>query len=127
MRPQTHIDMMIAQARRALDELKGLQVFGGDALNLSEYTHLFTILPNAPAQAWRVVMTPINPEFTMPLEVKGLPYEMSRVRPIIERVYRNDGNFEVLVIFEQNIEAETHQAQLFITYSGKATFAVEKV
>lgn len=128
MRPQTHIDMMIAQARRKLNEVKELQFFGGDALNLKQYSANFDIPPSSSARLYQILMTPTKPEYTMPLDVRvALRDETSFMQPFIERVHRNDGKYEVLVMFDQSLYATTQRTQVIIVYSGAATFELNRL
>lgn len=128
MRPQTHIDMMIAQARRKLNEVKELQFFGGDALNLKQYTVNIDIPPSSSARLYQILMTPTNSGYTMPLDVRyTMRNSTSYLRPFLERVQRNDGKFEVLAMFDQNWYDTTQRTQVIIIYSGAATFEFNRL
>ena len=128
MRPQTHIDTMIAQARRKLNEVKELQFFGGDALNLKQYSANFDIPSGSNPRLYQIIMTPTNPGFTMPLDVRyNIRDETTFLYPFIERVQRTDGKFEVLVMFDQNWYDTTQRTQVKIIYSGAATFELNRL
>ena len=128
MRPQTHIDTMIAQARRKLNEVKELQFFGGDALNLKQYSANFDIPSGSNPRLYQIILTPTNPGFTMPLDVRyAMRDETTFLRPFIERVHRTDGKFEVLVMFDQSWYDTTQRTQLIIIYSGAATFELNRL
>ena len=129
MRPQNRIDLMIAQARQKLNEIKQLQYFGGDSLNLKQYSQIFTIPANdTNYHCWRIVMTPTAIGYTMPIDIKAIPANAtSNLRPVLERVQRTDGKFEVLVIFDQSFYDTAQSSEVLFIYSGAATFTVTQI
>lgn len=129
MRPQNRIDLMIAQARQKLNEIKQLQYFGGDSLNLKQHSQIFTIPANdTNYHCWSIVMTPTAVGFTIPIDIKAIPANAtSNLRPMLERVQRTDGNFEVLVIFDQSLYNTAQSSEVLFTYSGAATFTVTQI
>lgn len=128
MRPQTNIDTMIAQARRKLNEVKELQFFGGDALNLKQYNANFDIPSGSNPRLYQIIMTPANPGFTMPLDVRSILRDStSFMQPYIERVHRSDGKYEILAMFDQNFQSTTQRSQVIIVYSGAATFELNRL
>ena len=129
MRTKNVLDMLLAQAKQKLEEIKQLQFFGGDALNLKRATFNITIPSDKRAHCWRVTMTPINTDTTMPIGVivkPGKPIQ-SRIYTDIERVRRDDGNFEYLFISNKNYDTDAAIYTIAITYSGKADFAITQL
>lgn len=115
--------MMLAEAKRKLEEWKQLQFFGGDALNLKEYMTTVTMPPDAAYHCWRIVMTPTKPEYTMPIDIRIVPTVANQyLIPQVEAVYRTDGSFEWLLIAGANYESTGVTSEVTITYSGAATF-----
>lgn len=129
MRTKNVLDMLLAQARRKLDEIKELQFFGGDALNLKRKTIDITVPADSRAHCWRIVMHPENRNTTMPIGIIVKPRVASQYRTysITERVKRADGNFEYLVMYPENYTGETWLDAVEVTYSGKANFTVTQV
>lgn len=129
MRTKNVLDMLLAQARRKLDEIKELQFFGGDALNLKRKTIDITIPADMRAHCWRIVMTPENRATTMPISivVKSRRSDQTRTYSTVERVKRSDGNFEYLVMYIENFIGTPWQDVVAITYSGKANFMVTQI
>lgn len=129
MRQKNVLDMLISQARRKLDELKQLQFFGGDALNLKRATFDITIPGDQRAHCWRVTMTPINTDTTMPISAIVKPSTTNQFRSfgLIERVKRNDGVFEFLIMYSENYNIEPWQDMFVVTFSGKADFSITQL
>lgn len=129
MRQKNVLDMLISQARRKLDELKQLQFFGGDALNLKRATFDITIPSDQRAHCWRVTMTPINTDTTMPISAIVKPSTTNQFRSfgLIERVKRNDGVFEFLIMYQENYSTEPWQDMFVVTFSGKADFSITQL
>lgn len=128
-RSTNHITVMIAQARQKLEEIKGVQIFGGDALNLKRFEQVFT-MPGGVTNdyCWRVVMTPTEPDFTMPIDTITKPAAPGQFGYMkVERVPTTNGTFEWLV-FGSQFDFDTLQQTLFaVTYSGAATFNVTQL
>lgn len=120
---------LITKAERALAEIKQLQLFGGDSLNLQRWTANLTINPDFRCHCWRIVMTPIDKDFTLPISIIAKPTTTAQYRSFsqIERVRRTDGNFEFLVFFPENWGNTPNVEMVAITYSGKATFTLTQV
>lgn len=129
MRQKNVLDMLISQARRKLDELKQLQFFGGDALNLKRATFNITIPSDQRAHCWRVTMTPINTDTTMPISAIVKPSTTNQFRSfgLIERVKRSDGVFEFLIMYSENYNTEPWQDMFVVTFSGKADFSITQL
>lgn len=122
-RAKNSVDMMIAQAQEKMRELKELQFFGGDALNLKRWSQVINIPPDATAHLYSVVMTPDDPETTMPFNALLRPASAtSYMTGQIEPVHRTDNAFEYLVMTETNYDVVSRPTKLTIEYSGKATF-----
>lgn len=129
-RKNNSITMMIAQAQEKLREIKELQFFGGDALNLKRYSHTFVVPVNAnPYACFRIVMTPSEPGHTMPIDVGRKPANAATriYSGKVERVPRTDGKFEYLIMFDQQFAGETSTMEFYVIYSGAATFELIQV
>lgn len=129
MRTKNVLDMLLAQAKQKLEEIKQLQFFGGDALSLKRYVVDIVIPPDARTHCWRIVMMPENKDTTMPIGVivkPGKPIQ-SRIYTEIERVKRSDGNFEYLFISNSNYDTTAAVDTIAITYSGKANFTINRI
>lgn len=122
------IDMMIAQAIEKMRELKELQFFGGDALNLKRWTQTFNIAPDLTKHCWRIVMTPENANTTMPFDAIVKPANaISYAYGQIERVHRTDGAFEFLLITGANFDVTPIPIKVSIEYTGAAAFTVTQL
>lgn len=127
-RAKNSVDMMIAQAQEKMRELKELQFFGGDALNLKRWSQVINIPPDAAAHCYRVVMTPDDPETTMPFNAVLRPASAtSYMTGQIEAVHRTDGAFEYLLILEVNYDTVSRPTKATIEYTGKATFNITQL
>lgn len=129
MRTKNVLDMLLSQAKQKLEEIKQLQFFGGDALNLKRYVVDIVIPPDARTHCWRIVMMPENKDTTMPIGVivkPGKPTQ-SKIYTEIERVKRDDGNFEYLFISNSNYDTAAAVDTIAITYSGKANFTINQI
>ena len=126
MRQKNVLDTLMSQARRKLDELKQLQFFGGDALNLKHATFDITIPSDMRAHCWRVTMTPVNIATAMPISAIVKPSNTNQFRSFgsIERVKRSDGVFEFLIMYPENYNTEPWQDMFVVTFSGKADFSI---
>ena len=127
-RGSNNITMMIAQAQEKLRELKELQFFGGDALNLKRWTQTLNIPNDGVKHCWRVVMTPEDPEKSMPFEVVLRPgtataYTYGQA----EAVHRTDGSYEYLIITGENYDGITKPLKATIEYTGKASFSITQI
>lgn len=127
-RANNSITMMIAQAQEKLRELKELQFFGGDALNLKRWTYTVNIPTDAAKHCWRIVMTPDDPETTMPFEAVLRPGDAtSYAYGQAEAVHRTDGAYEYLIISGENYEVATKPLKISIEYTGTATFSITQI
>ena len=120
--------MIVAQAQEKLRELKELQFFGGDALNLSRWTYTVHIPADAAKHCYRIVITPDDPEKFMPFNAVTKPggpgiYTGGQV----EAVHRTDGNFEYLLITSEEYDGGTQPLVVTIEYTGKATFNITQI
>lgn len=126
-RRPSSIDMMIAQAQQKMRELKELQFFGGDALNLGRWSTTVNVPGDATKHCWRVVVTPEDVKTTLPFMAELKPatatsYQNGQVEP----VHRTDGNFEYLIIAE-NYGDTARPMKITIEYTGKATFSITQI
>lgn len=120
--------MLLAQAQEKLRELKELQFFGGDALNLKRWRQQFDVPGNSAKHCYRIIMTPDDPETTMPFSAVSRPTNAnSYMSGVIEAVHRTDGVFEYLFITRDNFDSNTRSTTLTIEYTGKATFNVTQI
>lgn len=128
MRPQSRVEILLSTALMRLQELKELQLFGGDAINMQVYEHTVTIPDDAVPHCWRIVITPTAPETTLPINITATPAVdgQASTTASIERVRRTDGNYEFLVIYGANY-GNTKTDKITITYTGKATFSVQQI
>lgn len=122
------IDMIVAQAQEKLRELKELQFFGGDALNLSRWTYTIQIPDDAAKHCYRIVITPEDTEKFMPFAAGLKPgsataYTYGQVEP----VHRTDGNFEYLIITGEEYDGGTQPLVVTIEYTGKASFSITQI
>lgn len=123
------IDMMIAQAKRKLQELKELQFFGGDSLNLKRWSHDQSIPLDFTKHCWQVVMTPANPTTSMPFSAEIKPATSSSyINGQIESVHRTDDKYEWLFIMgEEFPDGPAQIARFVIEYSGVAEFTITQL
>lgn len=127
-RRSSSADMLIAQAQEKLRELKELQFFGGDALNLKRWSQVIDVPPDGTTHCWRVVMTPEDTETTMPFNAILRPATAtSYMTGQVEAVHRTDGAFEYLIIGEQNYDVVTRSTKVTIEYTGKASFSITQI
>ena len=126
-RGNTSIDMMIAQALEKMRELKQLQFFGGDALQLGRWTQVINVPGDSTTHCWRVLVTPDDPKTTLPFMAELKPatatsYQGGQVEP----VHRTDGKFEYLII-AQNYDTAARPMRITVEYTGKATFSLTQI
>lgn len=127
-RANPSITLMINQAQQKMRELKELQFFGGDALNLKRYKQLINVPADAAPHCWRIVMTPDDPTTTMPLAARQRPADPdSYAGGQIEPVHRTDGAFEYLMIPNPNFSGSVRSFYFIIEYSGSATFTINQI
>ena len=130
MRPQvkTGVDMLVAEAQQKLRELKELQFFGGDALNLKRWTQTLSIPADGAKHCWQVVMTPEDIEKSMPFEVVLRPGSATAYTyGQAEAVHRTDNKYEYLIITGENWDAVAKPLKATIEYTGKATFNITQI
>lgn len=123
------ITMMVAQAQQKLTELKELQFFGGDSLNLKRWSQTVSVPADSASHCWRVVMTPDDPTTTMPLDAVAKPADALslQINGSIERVHREDGAYEFLFITSAIFGGSAQNMRMKIEYSGVATFVVTQL
>lgn len=126
-RPNT-IDMLLAQAQEKLRELKELQFFGGDALNLKRWTHTVMIPPDAAKHCYRIIMTPEDPTRSMPFDAVLRPGSATAYTyGQVEAIHRTDGNYEYLLITGEEYDGGDRPLKITIEYSGKASFSITQI
>lgn len=127
-RANPSITLMVSQAQQKMRELKELQFFGGDSLNLKRWSQVITIPADSTNHCWRIVMTPDDPATTMPFAAENRPNNAtSFANAQIEAVHRTDGNFEYLVIFNAVFGGTPPESKITIEYSGQATFSITQI
>lgn len=127
-RANNSITMMVAQAQQKMRELKELQFFGGDSLNLRRWTQTVSLPLDGVMHCWRVVITPDDPATMMPFSATMKPANAtSFISGQIEAVHRTDDAFEYLFIFNGEYAGPAQLAKMTIEYSGKATFNVTQI
>jgi hypothetical protein len=74
-------------------------------------------------------MTPINTTTTMPISAIVKPSTTGQFRSfgLIERVKRNDGVFEFLIMYPENYNTGAWQDMFVVTFSGKADFTITQL
>jgi hypothetical protein len=121
------MDMLIAQAQQKMRELKELQFFGGDALNLGRWSTTINVPGDGTKHCWRVVVTPDDVKTTLPFMAELKPATATSYQGgQVEAVHRTDGNFEYLIIAD-NFAAEARPMKITIEYTGKATFSITQI
>jgi hypothetical protein len=127
-RANNSITMMVAQAQQKMRELKELQFFGGDSLNLRRWTQNVTIPTDSVMHCWQVIIIPDDPTTMMPFSAIMKPANAtSFIGGQVEAVHRTDGSFEYLFIFNAEFGGTPPIAKLVIEYSGTATFNVTQI
>lgn len=127
-RANNSITMMIAQAMEKMRELKELQFFGGDALNLKRYRTTITAPPDATQHCYRLIMTPEDPTTCMPFLAQTKPSAPNAYTgAVIEAVHRTDGKFEYLIITRANFDSVARSMDLTIEYTGTAQFTINQI
>ena len=127
-RANNDITMMVAQAQQKMRELKELQFFGGDSLNLRRWTQNVSLPLDGVMHCWRVVITPDDPATMMPFSAIMKPADAtSFISGQVEPVHRTDDAFEYLFIFNAEFAGPAQTAKMLIEYSGKATFNVAQI
>lgn len=127
-RANNGVDMLLAQAQEKLRELKELQFFGGDALNLKRWVHVINIPADAARHCYQIVITPQEFEHFMPFEAIIKPgnattYPYGQV----EAVHRTDGKYEYLIITGENYDPGTIPLKVTIEYTGVAAFSITQI
>lgn len=132
-RADNTITKMIAEAQDKLAEIKGIQYFGGDALNLSQFQQSF-VGPPPPSgtkdYGWLITMTPDTElvDYTMPLDTQLKPDSEYQNAGNVERVPTTDGTFQWLVyVTNYSGDFPNVSTQLTIIYSGQASFSVQQL
>lgn len=126
-RRNTTIDMLIAQALEKKRELKELQFFGGDALNLGRWAQIINVPNDGVRHCWRVIVTPTDPKTTLPFmaEAKSAT-ATSLLSGQVEAVHRTDGKYEYLIVVQHNAETPL-PLRVTIEYTGTATFSITQL
>lgn len=121
MRDDDSLVELIATAERNLQELKELQIFGGDALKVQEA--VFDLV-NDSSTEYTLTLTPDDPELgVLPSKCELIwdnPDNNSQMMRdyYISQVYREDGVFEWYIVGSNMLDLPT---QLRLQYIGKGT------
>ncbi len=126
-RGNSSIEMMISQALEKMRELKQLQFFGGDALQLGRWTQVVNVPGDSTKHCWRVIVVPEDVKTTLPFMAELKPGSATSYQGgQVEQVHRDDGSFEYLVI-AQNFDTAARPMRITIEYTGKATFSLTQI
>ena len=131
-RDDNTITKMIADAQAKLEEIKGVQYFGGDSLNLGQFQQVFEAPPppsGSKAYAWLITMYPTLADYTMPLDTQVRPGRADSFGTgSVERVPTTDQTYQWLV-YASNFSGDfpTVYTELTIIYSGQADFLVTQL
>ena len=126
MRDDDSLTELVATAERNLQELKELQIFGGDALVVQEAEFM---LENDTSTTYTLTLTPDDPELgVLPSKCELLwnnPDNNSQMMKdyYISPVYRDDGVFEWYIVGSNILDLPTY---LRLQYIGKGTAALER-
>lgn len=126
-RQPTQITVLVAQAQEKMRELKELQFFGGDALQLKRFKQTVTIPDDFDDHCWSVVITPDNPATCMPFSARTRPSNpTSYAQAQIEPVPRTDGAFQYYFLASGGIDV-TRDLDIIIEYAGEANITVTQL
>ena len=128
-RANPSIDLLASQIKRKLTEIKELQFFGGDSLNLKRWSQIVNVPPDGVNHCWRLRITPADPQTMMPFSVQIRPHTSDYTKVIggySEAVHRDDDIFEYLILPVTN-SGETRSFKLQVEYSGAASFSLVQI
>ena len=121
MRNDSNVVEMVANAKRDIEELKQLQLFGADALKI--YSHSETVATNG--GVYLLTLTPVTANSVLPM-----PPEMSWVYngtygaavegATIYQMHTTDGSFHWEIDFASGTE-EIKSVTIRLSWIGKAT------
>ena len=121
MRNDSNVVEMVANAKRDIEELKQLQLFGSDALKIYSYSQ--TVATNG--GVYLLILTPVTANSVLPM-----PPEMSWVYngtygaavegATIYQMHTTDGSFQWEIHFASGIE-EIKSVTIHLSWIGKAT------
>lgn len=127
MRDDDSLVELIATAERNLQELKELQIFGGDALKVQEA--VFDLV-NDSSTEYTLTLIPDDPELgVLPSKCELIwdnPDNNSQMMRdyYISQVYRDDGVFEWYIVGSNMLDLPT---QLRLQYIGKGTATLTRI
>ena len=130
VRKTDSLPYLVDQCERKLEELKGIQQFGGDALNLQEYENTLTIPANTfDEKVWLLRMTATSPKFTMPLDFSIRPANSTTLldEGITEPIRISDTEWGWYIFIDKTFYDNVNTYKLNVIYSGKATFALSVI
>ena len=121
MRNDSNIVEMVANAKRDIEELKQLQLFGADALKIYSYSQ--TVATNG--GVYLLTLTPVatNSVLPMPPErswVYNGAYGAANEGATIYQMHTTDGSFQWEIVFASGIE-EIKSVTISLSWIGKAT------
>lgn len=125
-RSSDNITEIIATAERDLNELKELQVFGGDALILNEFSDQ---LANVSSATYKLTLTPTSDLGVLPSDL-SLKWTNTRIAGqasanyTVFQVYRDDGVFEWRITGGYINDFDTY---IVLQYLGEGTVSLERV
>ena len=127
MRDDDTLTELVATAERNLQELKELQIFGGDALKVQEA--VFDLV-NDSSTEYTLTLIPDDPELgVLPSKCELIwdnPDNNSQMMRdyYISQVYRDDGVFEWYIVGSNMLDLPT---QLRLQYIGKGTATLTRI
>ena len=130
VRKTNALPYLVSQCRQKLDELKELQQFGSDALNLQEYETTLTIPANTyDEKVWLLKMTTTRPKFTMPLDLSIRPADSTTLtdQGTNEPIRISDTEWGWYIFIDKSFYNNANTYKLSVIYSGKATFSVSVI
>lgn len=120
MRNDSNVVEILANAKRDLDELKQLQLFGADALKVYSYSETVT----APG-VYLLTLTPVTANSVLPMPperswVYNGTYGAANEGATIYQMHTTDGSFQWEIDFASGTE-EIKSVTIRLSWIGKAT------
>lgn len=121
MRNDSNVVEMIANAKRDLDELKELQLFGADALKIYSFSETVA----DPNGVYLLSLTPVTSNSVLPMPperswVYNGTYGAANEGATIYQMHTTDGSFQWEIHFAPGTE-EIKSVTISLSWIGKAT------
>ena len=128
MRDDDTLTELVATAERNLQELKELQIFGGDALKVQEFTEL---LGRGNQVEYTLTLTPDDELGVLPSKcdlVYDNPNDSAQMSSnfSIWQVYRDDGIFEWYITGTTSMPWSNYDTKILLQYIGKGTVTLTR-